>query len=336
MFDLQKIEEISKGVDEHLRKLESMIGLMREIKNSLDEMRHSQERNYLFELQKLRIELGNIGDQLKNNGIAQSDKYGREIQEIRNILNSEEWPIAVDPESICDTPEKASERAENILDIVIGEHMKNKKFLDYGCGEGHTIQKAQEREALITIGYDVDISKINFEKNNFTNDFSVVKTMAPFDIILLHDVLDHAVIIDPIQILNQVKSVLSPKGKIYIRNHPWTSRHGGHLYTKKNKAFLHLSLDSVELMRIGGLECDVNIKVKNPLETYRYWFEEAGLKIINEYIIREKVEDFFTKPSLINERIKKNFDNEISMINQLEISFVEYILEPKLDEHNLV
>lgn len=333
MFDLQKIEEISKGVDEHLRKLESMMGLMREIKYSLDELRHAQERIYSFELQKVKIEVSDLSEQLRKHGLPQTDKYGKEIQELRKILENEDWPIAVEPECICDTEEKVYKRADIILDIVIGEHLKNKRFLDYGCGSGHTVLKAKEREASLALGYDVDLSKVKLNYSDFTCDFKVVKQNAPFDIILLNDVLDHAVVIDPIQILLQVKSVLSPKGRVFVRNHPWTSRHGGHLYEKKNKAFLHLIFDSVELSRIGGLECEPNIKVRDPIATYRHWFNETGFKIISELPIKEKIESFFTNPSLVNERIKKLFDNDTKMKNELEISFVEYVLECDSNEH---
>jgi hypothetical protein len=67
--------------------------------------------------------------------------------------------------------------------------------------------------------------------------------------------------------------------------------------------------------------------VINPIETYRHWFNETRFKVISEIPIIEKVEDFFLHPSIVNERLKKQFENPHTMRNQLEISFVEYVLE---------
>ena len=328
MLDLNSILQISAGVDDHLRKLEGMVGLLREVKASLDELRLAQERHYLYELQQVKRELADVTDQLKKRGLPESSKYERELQETRRLLDAVDWPQAVEPACICDTPEKQGERAENILDLLVGEHMKGKRFLDYGCGEGHTIMKAKEREAALALGYDVDPSKTQLQSPWFTHNFEEVKSQAPYDIILLHDVLDHVVMIDPIQVLQQVKSVLSPKGRVYVRNHPWSSRHGGHLYLQKNKAFLHLVFDEIELTRIAGVSAEHNIRVVTPMDTYRFWFKEAGLNVKSEIPIKNKVEDYFLLPSPINDRLKKHWKDPDTMVNHLEVSFVEYVLEP--------
>jgi hypothetical protein len=160
------------------------------------------------------------------------------------------------------------------------------------------------------------------------------ETKAPFDIILLHDVLDHAVLLDPVQILMQAASVLSDNGRIYVRNHTWCSRHGSHLYLYKNLAFLHLVFDEIELVRCEGLQLEPNIKVNNPVETYRSWFGKANLEVKSEFIIRSEVEEFFTKTALINERIQKNWTDPATAKSNMEIDFIEYILEPSKESAN--
>jgi 2-polyprenyl-3-methyl-5-hydroxy-6-metoxy-1,4-benzoquinol methylase len=325
MMDIQKIQEISIGIDEHLRKLESFIGVLREVKNSLDVMRESHSKSYLYELSKMKKDVADLSEQLKKHGLPQSSEYEKSLSEIRAIANSNEWPLAVNPEYICRSEEKAQDRANNILDIVVGEHLRGKKFLDFGCGKGHTIKSALIREASVAMGYDLNISQTNA---NFTNDFKVVRESAPYDVILIHDVLDHIMQIDPIEALKQVGSVLANGGRVYVKNHPWSSRHGGHLYMNTNLAFLHLILDDIELTRIYGIPSDHNIKVVTPLETYRYWFEQAGFVIKSELPTKTTVEPFFTTPSVINERLRKHWNTDVIQ-NYMEIDFVEYIVESK-------
>lgn len=327
MYDLEKIEEIAKGIDEHLRKLQSFSSLLQDVKNSLVILKEAQEKSYLYELNKIKTDVADLSKNLQHYGLPQTSNYEKSLNEIRNSLESNDWPLAVEPHLICDSPEKVKIRSNTILDIFVAENFKNKRFLDFGCGEGNTIEAAYTREAKLAFGFDVDESKYKFNKQFFSNDFNVVRQHAPFDIVLLHDVLDHIVLFDPIEALQKVASILSDEGRIYVRNHPWSSRHGGHLYTKKNLGFLHLILDEVELMRLTGLETEHNIKVLNPLETYRYWIKEANLEIKSEIVIRSEVEDFFLRPSIIRERLNKNWENPQLIQNQMEIDFVEFVLE---------
>ena len=338
MLDLSEIKQLSVGLDIHLRKLETFIPVLRDIKASLDELLHAQENKYLYELGKLRREIINVNEELKKRGLPFANEYELELQGLKEMLDSGDWPAAVDPEQICadDDSEKKVIRANNILDLIVVENLKDKKFLDYGCGSGEVVLEASKKEAN-AIGYDINPSK--FEPHDLlTADFEAIRKLAPFDVILVHDVLDHIEHIDPLQALFQIKEVLSPHGRVYVRNHPWSSRHGGHLYNTKNKAFMHLVFDEIELTRIGGYATDYNIRVTDPLGTYRYWFNETGFSIKEEYPIIHEVEKFFTQPSIVWEKLKHHWPDSETQINFLEIEFVEYILEidKKEIDHNLI
>lgn len=338
MLDLTEIKQLSVGLDTHLRKLEAFIPLMREIKASLDEILNAQENSYLYELKKLRREFSDVKNQLKKYGLPSANEYELELQGLKEMLDSEDWPAAVDPEQICtdEDSEKNTARANNILDMFVCENLKDKKFLDYGCGSGEVVFEASRREAH-ALGYDINSSKFD-PHNLLTADLEEVRKMAPFDVVLVHDVLDHIEHIDPLQALFQIKEVLSPHGRVYVRNHPWSSRHGGHLYETKNKAFMHLIFDEVELARIGGYAADYNIRVTDPIGTYRYWFHETGFDVKEEYPIKHEVEKFFTQPSIVWEKLKAHWPDSETQINFLEIEFVEYILEINRKEidHNLI
>ena len=320
MLDLQKIEEISAGVDQHLLKLESFIGILKEIKLSLDEMRYSREEAYLYELQKVKTEIAVLTEQLQKQGMQPINKYEAELHELRLALEDAEWPEAVVTDSICNSDNKIQERAQNILDYFIPEPLENKKFLDYGCGNASTLEVARRKNASFAIGYDPYSNENGVEK-----DLGIIKSHGPYDVILVYDVLDHLENISPVEALKQVKKLLSTNGTIYLNNHPWCSRHGGHLYKAKNKAFMHMVFDEVELTRMGGYAPDCStLHILKPLEEYRLWIAEADLEVVSEMVIRDKVEPFFLKNYVVNDKLKSHYPDK--MIDHLEISFVEYVL----------
>lgn len=326
MLTIDKINELTNGIEYHLRQLEGFMKDLREIKTSLDELRNAKEVEYLWELKKLRTDVFLLKNELAKRGLPNAGKYEIEFIQLKELVEDEQWPIAVDSSVICTDSEKIKIRAISILDLVVGEQLQNKKFLDYGCGTGHVVEQAIQGGAK-SLGYDIDESKFQFDLSLFTNNFEKIKENAPFDIILLHDVLDHIQNINPIEALMQVKSVLAPEGRIYIRNHPWSAKHGGHLYEQINKAYLHLVMDEVELTRMGGFSCQHNIKVITPIETYNHWIKEAGLKITSEIPTKSEVPQFFKEASLFKERLFNIWGDETEMLANMEIEFVEYVAE---------
>lgn len=250
------------------------------------------------------------------------------------LVKTEDWPEAVPETQIVDeTSEKdRMDRAEGIVDSLI-DSLENKKFLDFGCGEGHCVKYSSKQ--TFSVGYDiVKTGSLDWEVENknflLTTNFEKIKEKGPFDAILIYDVLDH--VENPVDVLNKASSVLSSRGLIYLRCHPWCGRHGGHCYRKLNKAFVHLVFSEKELKKLG---CDVefNNKILFPLRTYEDFIKKTDLKI-NSYEKEDQiVEEFFKNNNKIKDRIlylygvKSWRDDPPSF--QMSQCFIDYILSKK-------
>ena len=67
------------------------------------------------------------------------------------------------------------DRAEGVVDILVEESLENKKFLDFGCGEGH-MAKYAAKECSLSIGYDLQKSeKSKFDWESQENNFLLYK-----------------------------------------------------------------------------------------------------------------------------------------------------------------
>jgi 2-polyprenyl-3-methyl-5-hydroxy-6-metoxy-1,4-benzoquinol methylase len=255
-----------------------------------------------------------------------------QFEEIRRLLISDQWPPAVNEILICDldSEEDKDSRADGIVAAMLEEaNLSDKKFLDFGCGEGHVVHKMAEKVSA-AVGYDIVKSPTDrfiWEQSTMagrmllTTDFQKVANTAPYDLVLLYDVLEH--VGNPSQVLKQAAEVLVPGGKMKLRFHPWCSRHGANLYRQINKAFVHLIFTDEEL-KIMGYEPKAVQRVLYPILTYRRWIAAAGLKILEEFPERSTVEDFFKNQVLISKRIKQHWNSSTFPIVQTEQSFVEY------------
>lgn len=261
-----------------------------------------------------------------------------EFEDLKKLLESENWPRAVFQVQIADenSEKDKDERAEGICDILLPP-LEGKKFLDFGCGEGHVVDYAS-KFADFSVGYDIVRSpRSRFEWENeasktlLTTYSETAKRKGPYDIILLYDVLDHAQGSTPQEILSFAKSMLADGGKIYVRTHPWTSRHGGHAYRKTNKAFVHLVFTEEELASMG-LELEHNLKIRAPIAIYNSWLEGSGLKnSIEPELDHQDVESFFRENSLVRKRILKAFEKDEwkdeCPVWQMSQCFWDYVLE---------
>lgn len=257
-----------------------------------------------------------------------------DFEALKAVLQTERWPVAVNPTLICDpnNDEEKTERGRGVISFMIDEDLKDRKFLDMGCSEGQMVFAAAEHNPIIAVGYDTKANEKWKEHANvlLTNNFDEVKLNGPYDAILMFEVLDHIENETPVDFLKKAHSVLADNGKIYLRCHPFTSRHATHLYRDLNKAWIHLVFTPEELAQIvPNAKTEPNIGVSRPIARYKQFFEEAGFKIENKKEITDIVEPFFKTPK-IAERIMKTVGFGSFPDYQMSLSFVDYVLTKNL------
>lgn len=203
-----------------------------------------------------------------------------------------EWPVAIDSAFISeDTETDKRMRASGILEMLPDE-WRDGKFLDFGCGEGHLASQA----ATVTKSYGYDIKKTWVDNENCSINWKEIKSNGPYDFILMFDVFDH-IEGDLNNTIARLKDVLSPDGLIWARCHPWSSRHGGHVYNVSNKAYAHLAFSQEDLIKYGA-ESDCVLKEHDPLSFY--WQKFKDFNVSKETITLQSLENYFLQPSVYN------------------------------------
>jgi 2-polyprenyl-3-methyl-5-hydroxy-6-metoxy-1,4-benzoquinol methylase len=260
-----------------------------------------------------------------------SDKENRLRQKhVQSLMEIDCWPEAV-PNflvggEVSDTDQ--INRANAVLDMMLDRSVENLNFLDFGCGEGWIANEVMKRGVATSTGYDLWTKPnwVKFDKPTFTNLFSDLKSEY-YDLIMLYDVIDHCD--NPLDVVDKIKSLLSPNGIVYVRCHPWISKHGSHVYKQGlNKSYVHLFLTYEELTEnIDEPPLFVRREL-NPLEAYRYWFND--FEISKERIIREELSEFFLVPSfkkLVIAEQELPEERHEEFFKDMEIQFVDYVLE---------
>ncbi len=248
---------------------------------------------------------------------------------IGDLMAIDCWPEAVANYLITNnTKENQINRANTILDSILDRSIEGLNVLDFGCGEGWVARQAVFRGANVTAFDIVEHPNWNtIQKVNFVKDISELKEES-FDVIILYDVLDHCK--DPVGVMQKVKSLLKfGKSIVYVRCHPWTSRHATHVYKQGlNKAYVHLFMTEGEINdQIKG-EVMFTRPEKFPLEAYHWWFHD--FKIIKEHSIKdEPLSQFFLVPSfkelIVNEQQLK--PNEVeTFFASLSVQFIDFQL----------
>lgn len=213
------------------------------------------------------------------------------------IINSE-WPKATD--LLYKTQEDKKYHGQAIIELLIEEI--NGKFLDIRCGEGYATAYAS-KYAKIAVGYDIQEYnwEVHSQNNQFilTTNYNDVVAHFPYQVILAFDILDHCK--NQKQFLQKIYKILDKKGLLYLRTHPWQSRHATHDH--RNLAYIHLYQESYQ---------ESNGIYHAKKETYNL-LGECGFSIIKKREIHEEIEPFF--------------NDKISIEKPQTLQYIDYILE---------
>lgn len=266
-----------------------------------------------------------------------------ELGDIPDFMR-ENWPLAV---PLSQTPHNIDEKglivrekfralqaAGLILDSAGLSTTTNKNILDFSCGNGYITKEMAARSSggSTIVGYGSAFSTVTGEDENaklpiYTNSKDKVENIGPYNLIYAYHVLDQLVDEDPIDVLKWLGSLLTSDGRIFIRTHPWTSRHGGNIHEQSNKAYLHLALTTDELLS-HGISAPHNLKIVRPLAAYEKWISESGLKIVSRDMVTKKVESFFHGP-ILDRIIKINWAGSLNKDQALKImsnEFIDFVL----------
>lgn len=185
------------------------------------------------------------------------------------------WPKSLDEGLILMKNEEKLYKAQAIVELILEDDLANKRFLNIES-ERTFITSYANNTAKTSINFNATSEEWTLHTNNQIRiiAYQEVKKYAPFDIVLLYDVLDH--ITKPTNLLNEVCSLTNFNSKIYIRTHPWNSRHATH--DARNLAYIHL------LEPYGGIYHNKNDNDH---------LIETTFNVVKKREIKEEIEPFF-------------------------------------------
>ena len=264
----------------------------------------------------------------------------KEFTDLRFLMKSDHWPEAMEEGDIVhDNEEEKLHQAAAILSTLVKVDLLEKNVLQFGCKEGHVGYVAKTLfNTKKFVSYDIEKSdnwsKYCQDKSLIYSDkWSDIEKEGPYDAIIIHDIIDHAQEFE--KSFQKIISVKNPTGKIFIRCHPWTSRHGCHTHLQVNKAFLHLIFSEDELFGMG-IKPTLTNRLLDPLTAYHRLFKAAGLTIQNEKIMTREVELFFAHNPVILKRIKEKWNSSSNSEYASGIKFPREFMEIEFVDFTLI
>lgn len=185
----------------------------------------------------------------------------------------------------------------------------NLNILEIGCGEGGNLQPFSKRGCRVT---GVDISDIRiveakqfFQEDGLSGNFLCkdifdAEFNEKFDIIIIHDVIEH--VLAKKRLLKIASNLLNGSGLIYVGFPPWQMPFGGHQQICHNKIIS--SLPFIHLL---------------PEKNYKILLEKTG---VNQRTISELMEIKDCKITI------EHFKRLVKEINLIQIDEVYYFINP--------
>jgi SAM-dependent methyltransferase len=241
--------------------------------------------------------------------------------DVQPVPIQQDWPLAVSPTLIVRPGQRtaATLRARQILEPLV-EYLDEADVLDFGCGEGWVAAAAPSSKSVI--GYDPVHHRTWEDHRGPELKFTTILEPGPYNFIICHDVLDH--VEGPMQaVLQLLANHLKPGGVLYLRVHPWTSRHGAHQYEANgnNLAYWHLTVPEDELARSVVIPSN---RVIRPLATYDPMVSSVGLNVIDRRVEISEPELFFDG-DIIDRAIQHTWHEKIDREQARKIMAIQHI-----------
>ena len=219
----------------------------------------------------------------------------------------------------------------------------NKKVLLIGCDDPY-LPDHYAAEANIVISYNRKTQWANFTKNKdnliFTDNIQDTYFKAPYDLVIYWDILDHyfedyvtqkyelsdMLDINQRNFLEIGKQLLRPEGKMFIRCHPWYSRHGGHL--DNNIAYNHLLIEDEEYYHLQENQDLITHRICDPVGYYKRLINSINPSNIESSIVKNRPESEIINALITN--IKPSWPVNISdddLLSTLSIEYIDFLLK---------
>lgn len=137
--------------------------------------------------------------------------------------------------------------------------IKDKEILDFGCGAGYQAVALAKNGAKYVLGLDINkralekgrelAEKLNLnEKVNFSENLTE-RVKNKFDIVISQDSMEH--FLNPLSILNEMKSALKQNGDIFITfGPPWFAPYGSHMQFFTRLPWVNILFDERTVMKV--------------------------------------------------------------------------------------